>query len=85
MDRGVMVCFRVAVPILKNDQGVLTSSISNFNWVVNSLKIGETNAVNSEMRWDHGVTWLRPFNDLDTNWMVSPTNDVIYRSPLSQK
>ena len=78
VDHGVMVLFRIAQPILTNES-VVAESISNFNAVVRSLKIGGTNVVNSEMRKDHGVIWLRAFNDTDTNWM---TNKLVGRSPL---
>ncbi len=81
VDQDVMVFFRVAQPVLTNNQDAVTLSISNFNAVVNSLKIGGTNAVNSEMRQDHGTIWLRAFSDTDTNWMASPTNKPIYRAP----
>ncbi len=85
IDHGVMVFFRVAQPILTNNPVAVALSISNFNAVVRSLKIGGSNAVNSEMRQDHGAIWLRAFSDMDTNWMVSPTNELIYRSPLPRK
>jgi hypothetical protein len=67
VDQGVMVFFRVAQPVLKNNNDVVQLSISNFNAVVRSLKIGGTNMVNSEMRQDHGSIWLRAFSDMDTN------------------
>jgi len=85
VDQGVMVFFRVAQPVLTNNQDAVALSISNFNSVTCSLKIGGTNTVNSEMRQDHGAIWLRAFSDMDTNWMASPTNKPIYRSPLPQK
>jgi hypothetical protein len=81
VDQGVTVFFRVAQPILTNNQNVVALSISNFNAVVRSLKIGGTNTLTSEMRQDHGIIWLRAFSDMDTNWMTSPTNKLIYRSP----
>jgi len=81
VDQGVMVFFRVAQPVFTNNQDAVALSISNFNAVVHSLKIGGTNTVNSEMRQDHGTIWLRAFSDMDTNWMTSPTNELIYRSP----
>ena len=81
VDQGVMVFFRVAQPILTNNQSVVALSISNFNALVHSLKIGGTNAVNSEMRQDHGTIWLRAFSDSDTNWMASSTNRPIYHAP----
>ena len=80
LDQGVMVLFRVAQPILTNNRAAVALSISNFNDVVRSLKIGGSNSVNSEMRQDHGTIWLRALGDMDTNWMVSPTNKLIYRS-----
>jgi len=67
VDQGVMVFFRVAHPILTNNNDAILLSISNFNAVVCSLKIGGTNAVNSEMRQDYGIIWLRAFSDMDTN------------------
>jgi hypothetical protein len=85
VDQGVMVFFRVAQPVLTNNQDTVARSISNFNAVTRSLKIGGTNTVNSEMRQDHGTIWLRAFSDMDTNWMASPTNNLIYRSPLPAK
>jgi hypothetical protein len=85
VDQGVMVFFRVAQPVLANNQDAVVLSISNFNAVVHSLKIGGTNTVNSEMRQDHGTIWLRAFSDMDTNWMASSTNNLIYRSPLPAK
>jgi hypothetical protein len=85
VDQGVMVFFRVAQPVLTNNNNVVQLSISNFNALVYSLKIGGTNMVNSEMCQDHGLIWLRAFSDLDTNWMASSTNKPIYRSPPPQK
>jgi len=85
VDQGVMVFFRVAHPVLTNNASAVTLSISNFNAVVRSLKIRGMNSVNSEMRQDHGVIWLRSFGDMDTNWMVSATNSSIYRSPLPRE
>lgn len=85
VDQGVMVFFRVAQPVLTNNQDAVALSISNFNAVTRSLKIGGANSVNSEMRQDHGTIWLRAFSDMDTNWMASPTNNLIYRSPLPAK
>ncbi|MCX6894363.1 MAG: hypothetical protein NTZ16_02405 [Verrucomicrobia bacterium] len=85
IDQGVMVFFRVAQPVLTNNQDAVALSISNFNAVTRSLKIGGTNTVNSEMRQDHGTIWLQAFSDMDTNWMASPTNKLIYRSPLPAK
>jgi hypothetical protein len=81
VDLGVMVFFRFAQPVLTNNQSAVALSISNFNAVGRSLKIGGTNMVNSEMRQDHDTIWLRAFSDMDTNWMASPTNKLIYRSP----
>jgi hypothetical protein len=81
VDDGVAVLFRVTQPILTNGS-VIAESISNFNSVVSSLKIGGTNTVNSEMRQDRGTIWLRAFSDKDTNWM---TNNLTVRSPLLQK
>ena len=81
VDRGVAVMFRLAQPILTNDT-VVSDSISNFNAVVNSLKIGGTNNVNSEMRQNRGTIWLRTFGDADTNWM---TNNPTARSPSLEK
>jgi hypothetical protein len=81
VDQGVMVLFRVAQPILTNNQNVVALSISNFNAVARSLKIGGTNTVNSEMREDHGLIWLRAFSDMDANWMASPTNKPIFHAP----
>jgi hypothetical protein len=81
LDQGVSVMFRLAQPVLTN-RPVIAESISNFNAVVDSLKIGGTNAVNSEMRQDRGTIWLRAFSDMDTNWM---TNKVTIRSPLPRK
>jgi hypothetical protein len=85
VDQGVMVFFRVAQPVFTNDAASVALSISNFNAVVRSLKIGGSNSVNSEVRQDHGTIWLRAFDDMDTNWMVSPTNKSTYRSPLPLK
>jgi len=85
VDQGVMVFFRVAQPILTNNPTAVALSISNFNAVVRSLKIGGSNAVNSEMRNDYGTIWLRALSDLDTNWMVSPSNKPVYRSQLPRK
>lgn len=84
VDCGMRVFFRVAQPVLTNDH-VVMDSISNFNAVAISLKIGGTNAVNSEMRRDHGTVWLRAFSDVDTNWMILPTSNLVYRSSLQQK
>jgi hypothetical protein len=81
VDRGVAVMFRLAQPMLTNG-AVVAGSISNFNAVVNSLKIGGSNSVNSEMREDRGTIWLRAFSDMDTNWM---TNNPTIRSPLPRK
>jgi hypothetical protein len=85
VDQGVMVFFRIAQPVLTNNAVAVALSISNFNKIVRSLKIGGSNTVNSEMREDHGTIWLRAFSDMDTNWMVSPTNELIYRSPSPPK
>jgi hypothetical protein len=85
VDQGLMVFFRVAQPILTNNSTAVALSISNFNEAVRSLKIGGSNAINSEIRQDYGTIWLRDFSDMDTNWMVSPTNKPIYRSPLPRK
>jgi hypothetical protein len=85
VDQGVMVFFRIAQPVLTNNNQVVANSISNFNLVVASLKIGGTNFVNSELRQDYGTIWLRSLSDMETNWMISPTNNLISRSPLPAK
>ena len=81
VDQNVMVHFLVAHPVYSNNFAAVAQSISNFNAIVLSLKIGGTNTVNSETRLDYGTIWLRNFSDSQTNWMVSPTNKPVFRSP----
>jgi hypothetical protein len=78
VDRGVMVLLRLAQPVFPNNGSELAHSVSNFNLVVSSLKIGGTNTIDSQMRMDNGTVWLRHFSDQDTNWMSK--TGVVWRA-----
>jgi len=79
VDKGVMVHFNLSFPVLDTGNGEwITKTLSGFNSVVRSLKIKGNNAINSEVKYDNNLIWLRDFKD--------PTNSLdpskmVYRLP----
>ncbi len=61
--QGAMVHFRLSFPMLYQDNtNWLAKVVSDFNRVVQSLKIEERNLVDCEVKYDHNLIWLGPFN-----------------------
>lgn len=73
---GWMVVLRVAFPIIERaDANWTDRTLSEINQLIASLKISGTNAVNSELRQDKSMIWLRKYDD---NWR--PTDESLKRA-----
>lgn len=60
---GAMVHFRLSFPMLYHgDTNWLAKVVSDFNRVVESLKIGDRNLLDCEVKCGNNLIWLGPFN-----------------------
>jgi hypothetical protein len=73
---GWMVVLRAAFPIIERANASWTDrTLSEINQLIASLKINGTNAVNSELRQDKNMIWLRKYDD---NWR--PTDESLKKA-----